>query len=451
MKRWFLLALLASFAGPGRTDAQEITVMTRNLYLGGSLDAALATQSPLLIPGVVSQTWAKILAANFPERAKALADEIAETQPHLIGLAGGRPLPHSNPRRLSAGQPGCRSQVEMDYLDLLLAELAALGQDYEIVETVLGTDVEVPDADGNDIRITDREVILARNDVDVFNSVGANYAVNLELNVGGEQGVPVVFLRGWASVDATFEGQTVRFVTTHLEVGGAGPIQVAQGLELQEVLSTSPHPIILVGDFNSPADGTGTATYGNLIAGGFVDAFQHANPGEAGYTCCHPEDLRSDTVELNRRIDHVFTLGMFEINNSSVVGDELEDRTDSGLWPSDHAGLVATVTPDVTAVLETYQASVPASFLLSQNYPNPFNSGTVIQYQLPRGEEVELAVYNVAGQRVATLVRGERPAGKHLVRWDGRDDGERDLSSGLYLYQLRADNQIRTRKLLLEK
>ena len=86
MKHWLVITLLTAGAIGRSAQAQEITVMTRNLYLGASLDAALATNTPLEIPGVVSQTWAQILAANFPERAQALADEIGETRPHLIGL-----------------------------------------------------------------------------------------------------------------------------------------------------------------------------------------------------------------------------------------------------------------------------------------------------------------------------------------------------------------------------
>ena len=449
--RHLAITLLAVAAIGGAAQAQEVTVMTRNIYLGASLDAALATNSPFEIPGVVSQTWAQILAANFPERAQALADEIAETQPHLIGLQEVQIFRIQMPGDYLFGNPVLATEVELDYLALLLTALEARGQDYEAVATTFGPDVEVPDAAGNDIRLTDREVILARGDVAVIDTAGANFAVNLELNVGGEQGVPVTFVRGWASVDATFEGRTIRFVSTHLEVSRAEPIQVAQGLELQEILSTSPHPIILVGDFNSPADGSGTPTYGNLIAGGFVDAFDQARPGELGYTCCHADDLLNESVELNRRIDHIFSLGMFEAISSAVVGDELGDRTDSGLWPSDHAGLVATLVPGITAVLEEQQASAPELFNLSQNYPNPFNSSTVIRYQLPSNEDVELAVYNLAGQKVAVLVQGERAAGNYLLHWDGRDREERSLASGVYVYRLQAGANVQTRKLVLEQ
>jgi hypothetical protein len=109
--------------------------------------------------------------------------------------------------------------------------------------------------------------------------------------------------------------------------------------------------------------------------------------------------------------------------------------------------------PDQTAVLEERQSILPDGFSLDQNYPNPFNSATVIRFALSEGADVELAVYNLAGQQVMTLVQGAREAGAYVVRWDGRDDGGRALASGMYLYRLRTANgqQVETRKLLLLK
>ncbi len=93
----------------------------------------------------------------------------------------------------------------------------------------------------------------------------------------------------------------------------------------------------------------------------------------------------------------------------------------------------APPTPPPTAVLEEYAEGLPQSFALEQNHPNPFNSETVIRFALPEASLVELAVYNLTGQKVATLVRGERPAGMFAVRWDGRDEAGGELASGIYL------------------
>jgi hypothetical protein len=101
-----------------------------------------------------------------------------------------------------------------------------------------------------------------------------------------------------------------------------------------------------------------------------------------------------------------------------------------------------------TAVTEEYQAQ-PDAFALEQNYPNPFNSETVIRYTLPRETTVDLVVYDMVGQEVARLVYGRRAAGIHTVAWDGRDDADRKLATGMYMYRLQAGDQTSSRKLLL--
>ena len=102
-----------------------------------------------------------------------------------------------------------------------------------------------------------------------------------------------------------------------------------------------------------------------------------------------------------------------------------------------------------TAIAEEFTADRPTAFALSQNYPNPFNSSTAIDFALPHQEAVELSVYTTAGQRVATLVRGVRAAGRYRITWDGRNDAGVALASGAYLYRLRIGAQEETRKMLL--
>ena len=101
-----------------------------------------------------------------------------------------------------------------------------------------------------------------------------------------------------------------------------------------------------------------------------------------------------------------------------------------------------------TAVTEDFQAQ-PDDFALDQNYPNPFNSETVIRYRLPRETTVDLVVYDMVGQEVARLVYGRRATGIHTVTWDGRDDADRRLATGMYIYRLKAGDQTWSRKLLL--
>jgi zinc protease len=103
----------------------------------------------------------------------------------------------------------------------------------------------------------------------------------------------------------------------------------------------------------------------------------------------------------------------------------------------------------ISAVLEEHTAVLPQAFALDQNYPNPFNSSTAIRFALPKSEEVELAVYNLTGQQVVTLVQGRRDAGAYTILWDGRDDSGHALASGMYLYRLEAGDEVQTRKLVL--
>ncbi len=110
---------------------------------------------------------------------------------------------------------------------------------------------------------------------------------------------------------------------------------------------------------------------------------------------------------------------------------------------------IRKVAPAITAVVEVRDEWLPQSFTLSQNYPNPFNPQTTLRFDLPRSEEIDLAVYNLTGQKVATLAHGLREAGAYTLRWDGRDDDGRALASGVYLYRLTAGDRAATRKLLL--
>ena len=74
---------------------------------------------------------------------------------------------------------------------------------------------------------------------------------------------------------------------------------------------------------------------------------------------------------------------------------------------------------------------------MQQNYPNPFNPETVIEYQLARASQVEVSIFNLQGQKVATLVRDYCTAGFHKVVWNGMDETNRPIASGVYLYQLK--------------
>ena len=116
-----------------------------------------------------------------------------------------------------------------------------------------------------------------------------------------------------------------------------------------------------------------------------------------------------------------------------------------GLWE-----IVLPQAATETAVAEA-EGVVPAEFALAQNFPNPFNASTTIAFQLAFASQVELAVYNISGQRVRTLISGSLPAGHHRLQWDGRNDRGEPAASGAYLYQLSAGDFVATRQLMLLK
>jgi hypothetical protein len=353
-------------AGP----APDIPVMTRNLYLGADLDpvvAAAGTGDTTAIYTAVSDAWATIKGTNFPERAEVLAKEIQQNKPMLVGLQEvslyrtgeiGNPAPATDP-------------VEgYDYLDTLLSELNERHLHYAPVAVTKNFDAEFPgdtdprpepeNVNPRDIRLTDRDVILARTDLPksklkLSNVQTANFATNVSLKIG-DTGQSFTIYRGWGSVDAKVENGSFRFINTHLEpestISAVNDIQVAQGEEILEGPANTNLPVILAGDFNSQAGDPppGTPTYGNLIAAGFKDAWSLTHPGELGYTWGHQEDLLNTTVDLTQRLDLVlFRDGPPEDGLCAVGADVIGDNPDtdrttpSGLWPSDHAGVVATL------------------------------------------------------------------------------------------------------------
>lgn len=102
-----------------------------------------------------------------------------------------------------------------------------------------------------------------------------------------------------------------------------------------------------------------------------------------------------------------------------------------------------------TAISNNDHLPIPQQVKLFPNYPNPFNPETVIGYQLSAISSVELTIYNSLGQRMRTLAKTREAAGRYEIKWDGRDDAGREVSSGVYYFQLRTDNSTLTRKMLL--
>jgi hypothetical protein len=105
-------------------------------------------------------------------------------------------------------------------------------------------------------------------------------------------------------------------------------------------------------------------------------------------------------------------------------------------------------TPELSAVPLPIQTS---TVVLHQNVPNPFNPSTVIRYELASPARVELQIYDLAGRLVRTLQAGDETAGRHELSWQGRDEAGRPVATGVYLYRLRAGNEVETRRMVLTK
>ena len=155
-------------------------------------------------------------------------------------------------------------------------------------------------------------------------------------------------------------------------------------------------------------------------------------------------DKRWQTVEIP-----LSTLGVpdadpsFEIDSVRIFGYL------KGVAYIADLALVAATPPIDTAVREAQVDARPAAFNLAQNFPNPFNQSTVIRIDLETRAEMELAIYNIAGQKVATLAQGPYPSGTYTFTWQGRNTHGAELASGVYCYRLRANGREQTRKLIL--
>ncbi len=104
-----------------------------------------------------------------------------------------------------------------------------------------------------------------------------------------------------------------------------------------------------------------------------------------------------------------------------------------------------------TDVGQEISSVLPTDFMLRQNYPNPFNPETVLEYSVPQKSQVSIEIYNIAGQKVRTLVNEVVSAGSYRLVWDGRSDTSEKVASGIYLYQLKSGNYTKTKKMVMLK
>jgi endonuclease/exonuclease/phosphatase family metal-dependent hydrolase len=379
---WLLLAVLILFAPISSASSKEpeIKAMTRNLYLGADIfkvvDAALAAaeadpndpNTPLIIPMAVQDAFETMQETNFPERAQAIADEIARFKPDVVGLQEVSTYYIQTPSDFLSGNPVQANTVVIDFYTVLNAALKARGMNYTAY-TVTNADIELPMMDPysesylSDLRLVDHDVILVRKGYHASNMIKGNYQYQLSLNLGGQS---VSFTRGYIAVDVNIKGDVFRFVNTHLELDGEpGSVfrvfQSAQMNELLTIFSTETKPIVLVGDLNSSPDhvpgvsdvpGWGVTPYvpPYMLTEsyfGYKDSWKEQKHYYEAYTDHFDEYVSDPKAKLTGRYDHIFIDPKdLEIDKvqADIFGDTVKEMTKpSKLWPSDHAGVVAKI------------------------------------------------------------------------------------------------------------
>ena len=335
---------------------RQIDVATINLYVGAdfspvlSLNPADPNYGAQLLAGVAT-IYAQIRQSNFHVRADALAREIVRRSPDLVALQEVSLIRRQTPGDSIIGGTTPATEPDLDYLAILMKALKKYGAHYAVVAQVQDVDVEVPLLTGTstfvDLRLTDRDVILARTDLPAeqfrtFNPLAGNFQARLPLPIG------VSVLRGWCSIDVQVRGRQFRLINTHLEDQLPAPapnIQRAQAAELLAGPAETSLPVILAGDFNSDANGNySSETYSHLTSSGdFRDIWRHAGGFARGLTWGHDALLADPTVPFELRLDLILFRGEGLKATHAGTADPVIG-TIPPLWFSDHAGLFGAMT-----------------------------------------------------------------------------------------------------------
>lgn len=342
--------LLGGLALPSLgASSPDLTVMTRNLYVGADLFELYRAGSVAELRQIAGDLLETILGHPFSARMDAIADEIAATRPDVIGIQEGAVVRTQQPSDFSINPFPNASEVVVDLLELLGARLSARGLGYEVAAATVTSDIEIPaDVGGHgiDVRLTDRTAILVRDGLEVNDTRAGTFDAARSISAAG---LTVLTLRrGYCLAELTTAGIRTVVATTHLESADAD-IRLRQARELLERLPTD-RPLVLAGDLNSGPE-LSPAAYDRLTRS-FTDTHTALEVESPGGTCCHDADLRNEDAQLASRIDAILYRGGLEPTAIQRVGTDPADRAvierdgeTIPLWPSDHAGVVATFEP----------------------------------------------------------------------------------------------------------
>ena len=341
------VAALRSVARGSRLPApaaNALRVMTYNVYLGTNLDPVLAAGDPEAFVVAAAQAYGELQMTNFPARAGVIADQIAAVRPDVVGLDEVALWSVSSPM-------GAPFAIQFDFLALVLDSLKARGLTYVAAAADTTSDVSAPvpsafDDQGNPtafdlVRFQDRDAILVRDGVRFRDPKHAKFAAFIPLTL--LDGTQTGLYRGWCSVAATVDGRTFRFVASHLEAED-GQVNLLQAQELLALLQHEADPVIWAGDFNS-GPGVGAdfaATYRLLTSSGFADLWPLSRPRDPGLTNGPADGVLVPSLDFTARVDLILLKDRFgtpQPVHAAVFGDQPDDRTAEGLWPSDHAAV----------------------------------------------------------------------------------------------------------------
>jgi endonuclease/exonuclease/phosphatase family metal-dependent hydrolase len=347
-----LALLLPSCTGATVREAVDpdvaVTVMTLNLYVGTPVGDVFGASAWPELEAAGSRAWADLLTTDFPTRARALADQIVAARPDVVGLQEVTLWRDQIPGDVMTQRTADATREAFDFLAILRRELSDRGVPYTPVVTAANADVEFPRLDPAagpvDVRLTDRDVLMVRAELEdrVGNPSEGRYTAQFDESFLAGPGTST---RSWTSIDYRPDpGTTVRIFNTHLEVGDAvtGTTQQQQGDEFLALVAGSPHPVIALGDFNSPADGSSTPTYRNLTAV-LHDAWASERPADPGWTCCQPPPLADPVGREFTRLDLVLTSEDWAVTDVARTGDQPFRAGPPPLWASDHFGVTARI------------------------------------------------------------------------------------------------------------
>jgi hypothetical protein len=341
-----VLAAVSTPAGaaPPAQAERRVGVASYNLYLGANLQPLFAA-TPDTIATLAQQAWDHMEQVDFRVRAQAVARLIDQAGVLLVGLQEVALWERG-------ASPGSLAPA-VDFLTILLDALAARGTRFAAVSVSRNfQSPPVPLAGGGFGRFTDRDVIIARDDLPaaqlrVSGPADARYATRLPLPNPLLGGAAIV--RGWTSIDVTVRGRSFRLVDTHLEAFSA-QVRIAQATELAGVLAASPLPVALVGDLNSQPEEVGGAYRLLTSSVGLADAWVAVHGPTGGDTSGQTDDLNLPESRIDHRIDYVlYQPPALAAVAAEVIGEEQADRTPPlpgapfGMWPSDHAGVAGTL------------------------------------------------------------------------------------------------------------